>query len=92
MDMARQKYLPKINQLPRERRALFNHWRVQTLKNIWIGLESQTYELFNLPVAFFVVALQLFRNTSESPVQVSRWQIEPTPVCVGISMIKAECS
>lgn len=74
MDMLRQKDMPHLDELARERSAGFNDRRVEALKDIRVRLQSQPNEFPDLPVAFFLVGFQLLGYTCKTPVKIRRWQ------------------
>jgi hypothetical protein len=65
--------------------------RIQALQNIWVGLKGKSNEFLNLPIDFFVLALQLLRNTRKRPFHIGRRKVKSVPISIGPLLAQAVC-
>ena len=61
-------------------------------RDIRVCFECKADELFDLPVAFFLIGFQLLWNTREAPVKCGRRQVEAATINIGSFVIQAKCS
>ena len=89
VDVAGQEDVAHGDEFLGKRRAGFDERRVEALEDVGVRFEAEADELFEFPVALFVVGFELLGDAGESPVDVGGREVEAAAVNVGALVIQS---